>query len=205
MDFKKNCYTVLRFLVMIFFKIFFPFKIVGRENVPDGAAVVCANHTHFSDPFYMAFAVPSKYHLCVMAKQELFKIKPLGALLRAVGAFPVNREAADMNAIKTSLQVLKSGKKLGIFPEGTRTHADGEVSPKSGAVRLAQKTGAPLIPMYIPREKKIFRRITVVVGEPVRVDPTRKFSREELESISEDLMDKISKLGHTEVRSGRAA
>lgn len=205
MDFKKICYTVLRFLVMVTYGLLWPFRVYGKENVPEGAAVVCANHTHFSDPFYMAFAVPVKYHVCLMAKQELFKFKPLGALLRAIGTFPVNRGAADVNAMKTALQVLKSGKKLGIFPEGTRTHTDGEVSPKAGAVRLAQKACAPLVPMYIPREKKLFRPIKIVIGEPISLEGRGRLSKEELENISNDLMDKIAKLGHTELTSGRAA
>ncbi len=197
MDFKKLLYRVLRRLFMLTYGLLWPYKVYGREKIPAGAAVVCANHTHFSDPFYMAFAVPAKYHLCLMAKQELFKFKPLGWLLRAIGTFPVNRGTADMNAMKTALEVLKSGKKLGIFPEGTRTHSDGEVSPKAGAVRLAQKAGAPLVPMFIPREKKLFRRIRVIVGDPISLEGLGRLTKEELEKISDELMDKIAALGHT--------
>ncbi len=202
MDGKFFLYRVLRALVMVFYGVFKPFRIVNRENIPEGAAVICANHTGFTDPFYMAFAVPPKYHLCLMAKQELFRFKPLGWILRGIGTFPVDREHADVNAMKNALTVLKSGKKLGIFPEGTRTHADGEVSPKAGAVRLAEKTGAPLVPMFIPRKKRLFRRNTVVVGKPVYLDRAVKRSREELERIADDLMDKIAALGHNTLVKG---
>ncbi len=205
MDFKKLLYTVLRFLVRITYGLLWPFKVYGRENVPEGAAVVCANHTHFSDPFYMAFAVPARYHVCFMAKQELFHSRPVAGLLRAIGTFPVNRGEADMNAMKTALNVLKSGKKLGIFPEGTRTHVDGEVSPKAGAVRLAQKAGAPLVPMFIPREKKLFKRMKIVIGKPFSLEGLGRLTREDLERISDELMDKIAALGHTERKRGRAA
>lgn len=204
MDFKKLLYNILRFIVMCTYGLLWPFKVYGRENIPDGAAVICANHTHFSDPFYMAFATPPKYHLCLMAKRELFKCKPLGALLLGIGTFPVDRGAADMNAIKEALRVLRSGKKLGIFPEGTRTHADGEVSPKAGAVRLAEKAHAPLIPMFIPREKKLFHRIKVIVGKPFSLEGLGKLSREDRERIADELMDKIARLGHTELESGGA-
>ena len=202
MDGKFFLYRVLRALVMVFYGVFKPFRIVNRENIPEGAAVICANHTGLTDPFYMAFAVPPKYHLCLMAKQELFRFKPLGWILRGIGTFPVDREHADVNAMKNALTVLKSGKKLGIFPEGTRTHADGEVSPKAGAVRLAEKTGAPLVPMFIPRKKRLFRRNTVVVGKPVYLDRAVKRSREQLERIADDLMDKIAALGHNTLVKG---
>lgn len=205
MDFKKILYTALRAVVMCTYGLLWPFRVYGKENVPEGAAVVCANHTHFSDPFYMAWAIPWKYHLCLMAKQELFKFKPLGALLRGIGTFPVNRGAADLTAMKTALQVLKSGKKLGIFPEGTRTHTDGEVSPKAGAVRLANKAGAPIVPMYIPREKKLFRPMRIIIGEPIPVDGGKRLSKEDLERISDDVMNKIAELGHTVPVHRRAA
>lgn len=198
MDFKFLLYRVLRAVVMFFLGILKPFRIIGKENIPEGAAVVCANHTSVSDPFYMAFAVPKKYHLCLMAKQELFRFKPLGWLLRGIGTFPVDRSAAaDVNAMKSALRVLKSGKKLGIFPEGTRTAEDGSVSPKSGAVKLAEKTGSPLIPMYIPRRKRFFHINTIVVGEPIRLEGLGKLSHEALERVSDELMDKIAQLGQT--------
>ena len=58
MDGKFFLYRVLRALVMVFYGVFKPFRIVNRENIPEGAAVICANHTGLTDPFYMAFAVP---------------------------------------------------------------------------------------------------------------------------------------------------
>lgn len=196
MDFKFFLYRVLRAIVMFFYGAAKPFRVIGKENIPDGAAVICANHTSFGDPFYMAFAVPKRYHLCLMAKKELFKFKPLAWALHGIGTFPVDRSAAaDMNAMKMALKVLRSGKKLGIFPEGTRTDEDGSVSPKAGAVKLAEKTGAPLVPMYIPRHKRYFRVNTIVVGEPIRLEGLGRLSHEDLERISNGLMDRIAKLG----------
>lgn len=205
MDWKKLLYRVLRRITMIAVYLIKPFKIIGRENIPEGAAVICANHSSFSDPFYMAYAVPPKYHLCLMAKRELFSFKPLGWILRGIGTFPVNRESAgDMEAMKNALKVLKSGKKLGIFPEGTRTSEDGAVSPKAGAVRLAQKTGCSLVPMYIPRKKKFFRRNPIIVGSPISLEGMGKLSHGDLERIADELMDKIAKMGHNSLEAGRA-
>ncbi len=197
MDGKMVLYRVLRFIVMVAVSLVKPFKIIGREKIPDGPAIICANHSSFTDPFYMAFAVPPKYHLCLMAKRELFDFKPLGWILRGIGTFPVNRESAgDMEAMKNALKVLKSGKKLGIFPEGTRTSEDGAVSPKAGAIRIAQKTGAPIIPMYIPRKKKFFRRNPIVVGDAMDVSSMGRLSREDVEKLADELMDKIAQMGN---------
>lgn len=197
MDGKMVLYRVLRFIVMVAVSLVKPFKIIGREKIPDGPAIICANHSSFTDPFYMAFAVPPKYHLCLMAKRELFDFKPLGWILRGIGTFPVNRESAgDMEAMKNALKVLKSGKKLGIFPEGTRTSEDGAVSPKAGAIRIAQKTGAPIIPMYIPRKKKFFRRNPIVVGDAMDVSSMGRLSREDMERLADELMDKIAQMGN---------
>lgn len=203
-DGKYRLYLFLRAIVMAAIWIVKPFKIIGREKFPDGPAVICANHSSFTDPFYMAFALPRKYHLCLMAKKELFNFKPLGWILRHIGTFPVDRKApADMEAMKNALAVLKAGKKLGIFPEGTRTSEDGTVSPKAGAVRIAQKTGVPIVPMYIPRKKKFFRKNPIVVGEPIDIKAMGKLAREDLERVADELMDIIASLGHNTVAAVR--
>lgn len=204
-DGKFSLYRVLRGIVMAAMWLVKPFRVFGKENIPAGPAVLCANHSSLSDPFYMAFAVPAKEHVCFMAKKELFKFKPFGWVLLHIGTFPVDREApADMEAMKNALNVLKAGKKLGIFPEGTRASEDGAVSPKAGAVRIAQKMGVPIVPMYIPRKKKFFRRNPIVVGEPMDVKSLGKLTREEMERVADGLMDKITALGHTTAVTGRA-
>lgn len=204
-DKTYGLYVFLRALVMAVLGVFKPFKIFHKERMPEGPAVICANHSSFTDPFYMAFAVPRRQHLCLMAKKELFKIWPLGWILRHIGTFPVDRQAAaDMEAMKNALNVLKAGNKLGIFPEGTRTQEDGAVSPKAGAIRIAQKMGVPIVPVYIPRKKKFFRRNPIVVGQPLDIKTMGKLSREDMERVADELMDKIAALGHTDVVTGRA-
>jgi len=188
----RIAYTAARILITPFY----PIKAVGRENIPEGAALMCGNHSHWTDPFLMAFAITSKEHTCFMAKVELFKNKLLNRILTAIGTFPVDRDAADLDAIRIALRRLKSGKKVGIFPEGTRSAEDDAVSPKSGAIRLAEQAGAPLVPVYIPRKKKLFRRNEIVIGKPIIIEKQRvKRSREEYEHIAEELMETIRTLG----------
>ena len=82
-----------------------------------------------------------------MAKKELFRKKIFAWLIAALGAFPIDREGADITAIKTALGSVRAGQKLIIFPQGTRHAAEGET--KKGAAMLAVKTRAPILPMYI--------------------------------------------------------
>lgn len=196
MDWKKIFYRICRFLAILTLGLVWPFRAKGRKNIPEGAVIVCANHSHWIDPVLMCFALPGKHHVCLMAKQELFKNRLAAWFFRAIGTFPVNRLTADMEAMKTAIYRLKDGKKLGIFPEGTRSSEDNAVSPKAGAIRLAEKTGAPLLPVYIPRQKRRFHRTPVVIGEPFRIEkaPVRR-SREDYEALADELMSRIERLG----------
>ena len=150
-----------------------------------------------SDPICLLAALGPKWNLHVMAKAELMRVPVLGWILKQVGIFGVERGKSDVTAIKTAMKFLKSGESVLIFPEGTRIK-DGvdkhgnESEAKSGAAMLAVRTGAKLIPVYIPEKKGWFRRINVVVGEPyVPHVESRKGSAEEYHAIAEDLMNRI--------------
>lgn len=104
-----------------FVRFLFLADIKGSENMPkDGACFVCGNHISNWDPVFAAIAVKRPVHF--MAKVQLFRIPLLGKLLRALGAFPVDRDAADIGAIKTALTYLKHDEPLGHFP-ARKTHA----------------------------------------------------------------------------------
>ena len=203
MDFKKTVYRIARRIATLTLGIVMPYKTFGRENIPSGPAIICANHSSWMDPIYLAFAVPGRHHVCIMAKEELFKHKLFAKFFDAIGTFPVNRSVADMTAMKTALNVLKNGKKLAIFPEGTRSDEDGAVSPKAGAVRLAEKVGAPMVPMYIPRRKKLFHRVKVIIGKPFSVEKSKtRRTKEDYEHIADELMKRISALGKDQATAG---
>ena len=109
--------------------------------------------------------------------------------------FGVDRGHADMHAVKTALKLLKDGNKLLMFPEGTR-HQDGEFGDaKTGAAMLAVRTGVPIVPIYMPAEKKWFRLNPVVFGQPYYPKVAgRKGTAEEYRAIAEDLMRRIEAL-----------
>ena len=108
----------------------------------------------------------------IMAKKELFDIPVLGWLITKVGAFPVDRQISDINAQKTALQLLKSGDKLLIFPEGTRIRNGKESHPHGGAVMIAARMGVPIVPVYLSTDKRFWRPLDVVFGEPYHPSPS---------------------------------
>ena len=107
--------SVIRFV----WKIVYPYQVEGLEHLPQERALLCPNHASNLDPIYVAVALPNNYRLHFMGKEELFRNPALNWLLRKLGAFPVNRGGNDIQAIKTSIQVLKENDNLLIFPEGT--------------------------------------------------------------------------------------
>ena len=179
-----------------FFNLFRPLRVVGRENIPEGPAVICPNHTTMGDPFYVVFAFGRKYPMRAMAKIQIMRVPFIGWILSKAGVFGVDRGRADMKAVKTALKCLKDGNKLLMFPEGTRVHEGEDVAAKTGAAMFATRTGVPLLPVYIQRKKKLFARNVVVIGQPYHPEYAgRKPTPDELDAIAGDLMGRVRALG----------
>lgn len=179
-----------------FFNLCHPGKVYGRENIPEGGALYCCNHTKLSDPIFIFFALGRKRHPQVMAKASLMKIPVLGWILKKCGVFGVDRGKSDVRAIKEALKVLKGGGRLLLFPEGTR-YADGESQgAKTGAAMLALRTGVPIVPMWMPAKKRWFAPTPVVIGTPYYPEgPAEgKPTGEDYERVANDLMARINAL-----------
>jgi len=215
-----------RVIRVIFYMLFF-YKIIGRENVPQGAAIICPNHSSLIDPIVVSLACGIDHHIHYVAKIELFRVPVLSFVIRKLGAISVDRNASDTSTIKAMLSCLKSGKKVGIFPEGRRIRA-GEVSQmtlrtdtgredpesmisvraepepesetpdsgaKYGAVKIAERTGVPIVPVYVPRKKTIFKRLVLTIGEPFFIEKqSEKRSNEDFTLLAESLMSRIEAL-----------
>lgn len=169
-------------------RLLYPMKVTGLENIPDGPAVICANHSNFIDPLLICVAFGRKKHMHFMAKRELRDVFFVGKILELIGVCFVKRGDSDIDAIRSMLRYLKGGEKVVLFPEGTRVNDDNAVDAKTGAVRIASKTNSPILPIYIPRGKKIFSRVHLIVGKPYTVSGK---SHDDYVKLADEVMDKI--------------
>ena len=183
-------------------RLLFRVEVKGRENLPKHGALLCPNHASDIDPVLIGLCLPIDYHLHFMAKAELFQNRLLGWFLRALGAFPVNREGTDIQAVKTAMKVIREDENLLIFPEGTTIHGgigshDGlPAHAQSGIAMIGVRSGAALIPVFVGGEKKLFRKTTIVFGEPYIPQITgRRGTSEELQKIADDVLREAYALG----------
>ncbi len=133
----------------------------GRENVPsDGPAILASNHLSFSDSFFMPVMLPRK--VTFLAKAEYFTTPGVkGWISRTffagVGQVPIDRDDPDASraALTTGVRVLRQGKLLGIYPEGTRSPDGRLYRGKTGVARMALEAGVPVIPCVMVNTDKI--------------------------------------------------
>ncbi len=190
--FYRIVVSVARIIYLLIYRI----KVVGKENViENGGVIYAANHKSCEDPIIIALT--SKRQLTFMSKKELFRFKPYGYILRALGAFPVNRGTGDVGAVKTGLKILKEGRVMLIFPEGKRLDK-GEVAPaKPGVAMFAIHARVPIIPITIVDDYKLWHRLTVVYGKPIYFEEYygQKLSTEKLTELSQGVLDTIYEKG----------
>lgn len=193
---RNKVYAVLYPIIWVFMRILHPWNAVGTDNIPEGAAVICGNHTTLGDPLYVVCAMGRKRQTHVMAKAEIMKWPVVGFLLKKAGIIGVNRGKSDMGAVKECLRALKNGEKLLMFPEGTRVKDGEDSEAHTGAAMFATRTGTPLVPVYIQPKKRRFRKTTVVFGSPYYPEfEGRKPSADDYQRIADDLLVRVRALG----------
>lgn len=184
-------YSILKALVTGFLKVLFFLKIEGAENIPDGGGyLVCSNHTSNWDP--VMIGVSMKRKISYIAKEELFRFKPLGMLIKAFGAIPVKRGGGGAQAVRAAVDRLEAGDIIVVFPEGTRVKKGRQVRPKTGAVRIAQMCGAPILPVGISGKYRLFSKVTVRIGKPLSIE--KNGESDQAMELTEKLMNKIYEL-----------
>jgi 1-acyl-sn-glycerol-3-phosphate acyltransferase len=172
-------------------------RAFGAENVPaKGPLIVACNHLSYLDPPMLGCLAPRRIRY--MAKKELFEVPLLGGLIRALGAYAVDRRGSATGAIKRSLQVLEAGGVVGIFPEGTR-NLSGTIAPQTGVALLASLGRTPVVPACIRGTDRALRlgRIEVAFGAPLSPPNGRKATREDLAKFTAEIMKAIEVLAES--------
>ncbi len=164
-------YTVFKFILKPIFIFWYNPKVINKEAIPkEGPIIIAGNHKHLFDQCLCI--VSTKRQIRYMAKREYFDSAKTRWFFKAVGCIPVDRNIKDENAVNKALEVLKNKGAIGIFPEGTRNKTKEFLLPfKFGAVSMAQKTGAIIIPFGLTGDYK-FRSKNLVArfGTPFKVD-----------------------------------
>jgi 1-acyl-sn-glycerol-3-phosphate acyltransferase len=202
---RRLWYRFWRGLFHLVAVLLFRFRSRGGEQVPvRGGCLIASNHVSFADPPLVGAACFSR-EIHFFARKDLFDVPVLGAWMRSVNTIAVGRAQADIGGVREALRVLKSGKALLVFPEGTRTYDGNFREPLAGVGMIVARTGVPVVPARIfgaekawPRQKKFprFAKVTVTVGQPFRFELTEEESRsrETYQAISLEIMRRIAEL-----------
>ena len=146
-------------------------RVCGEENESEGTAyLICANHQSLLDVVLLGASI--KHNPKYMAKKELTKIPLLWQLIKALGAFPVDRKGSDVGAIKKAIATVKEGKSVGIFPQGHRyPKVDPRSTPiKNGSGLIISRAECDVVPVYILRKKntfRLFKKTYVIIGDKI--------------------------------------
>ena len=149
---------ILRPIVGFFSRVFWKIEYYGLENVPSrGGLIIAANHQTYIDPFWLS--VPIKRPTRYLAWNSAFRWPIVGKCLVWFGAWPLALEGSDPKAIRRSLQWLRDGGAVVIFPEGGRSTETGSLERfKAGAVRLALEAQVPILPVTIRGGNQVWPR-----------------------------------------------
>lgn len=190
-------YAITKIIFKILFKIFLRMEVSGKENIPaEGPMIIASNHLSLLDPPVLGTAATRKVNF--MAKQELF-VPVLGDIYKALGAFPVRRGGADRAAIKHGLDILENGNALAIFPEGTRSKTGKLGKAEPGALMLAGKAHAVIVPACvsgtdIKRCGRLWPKVKVAFGKPMYFPQDKPVNKEVLKELTDELMQRIAEL-----------
>jgi 1-acyl-sn-glycerol-3-phosphate acyltransferase len=188
---KAKWFWLVRWACRVFCMLLFRVRSYGRENIPpNGPFVLISNHQSYLDP--MLCGIPLKRRVNFLARETLFHHWLFGRMITSVGTIPVKLGEGDISAIRKAIDILKQGRGICLFPEGTRSR-DGKITPfKPGFGLLCRRGGAAVVPVVIdgafecwPRHKKLFSHGSIVVnyGKAIPAEQVKSMGNEKLAEV----------------------
>ncbi len=147
-------------------------RVINPNNEPlDTNFIVASNHTAAADGVIICACMTNQIRF--MGKKELFKVPVVGAFLKAIGCYPVDRKGSDIAALRNTINLLKNGDCTGIFPQGTRCPRvdPASTSVKSGVGLIAARSGADVLPVCVKSKVgavKMFRKNYLIIGKLIK-------------------------------------
>ena len=201
----------LTFIVNLYLKVYHRVEVVNSKNIPQkGSGVIASNHMSHLDGIIInaVTAYNTRRKINFLAAEDVYNKNFLFRFLCDLGnTIPVQRSTSDRVALLKVIKLLKSGKLVGLFPEGQRSR-DGKIGEaKLGVAIMALKTGTPIIPLAIsgtfeafPRKTKVIKpeKVKLMFGNPLNFQIEKKPSKERIENVKNEIMNEIKKL-YTEI------
>jgi len=193
---KAEWFWLVRWMFRLLCMLFFRMRTYGRENIPSkGPFLLISNHQSYLDP--VLCACPIKRRVGFLARESLFTHWLFGGMIRSLGTIPLKLGEADISAMRKVIDVLKEGRGVCLFPEGTRS-IDGRITPfKPGFGLLCRRGKAAVVPVVIdgafeswPRHKKLFSPGSIVVcyGKAISAEQAKKMGDVKLAEVLTDTL-----------------
>jgi 1-acyl-sn-glycerol-3-phosphate acyltransferase len=195
-------YRMAYLILNVIARVLFGLVTRGGERVPmTGGVIIASNHISYCDPPIVGCGVPREMHY--MAKEELFKNPAFGAVIRSYNAIPLKRSVGDMGAFRKAVRLLKQGRAVLMFPEGTRSLSGRLLKPKAGVGMIGVLTSVPIVPVYVEGTNNLGAaflrrgRLRVTCGEPVIPSDSKVEAvdeREQYRKVTDEVMRRIASL-----------
>ncbi len=193
--------NAILFIVHCLFYTLTRVEVVGLENIPSqGGAILAANHMSRIDPPFVRVMI-RRQDVTALVAEEYKRFPPFRWLVDAMGGIWINRQQADLQALRHARDFLINGGLLGIAPEGTRSKVGALIPARTGTGYLAAKAGVPIVPVAISGTEKVFRelarlrrpKLRIEFGKPFMLPPLERGDRDaSLQSNTDEIMCRIA-------------
>ncbi|WP_026369269.1 lysophospholipid acyltransferase family protein [Kallotenue papyrolyticum] len=198
----KAYYHAWRHLLRTVVPLLTSIRVQGQHYVPrTGPCLIVSNHLSIADPPILLAYIPRQAHW--MTKAEAFEQWPLSWLLPPGEPIKVHRGKPDRQALREAENYLKRGEAVVIYAEGTRSRRAEAQEARAGVVFLAQRTGAPIVPVGIAGSERIFSKrfpwyrraaVRLTFGPPFYLEELGPVARHNRDELAQRVMARVAAL-----------